>query len=144
MIAGAILGVCKDVVEGCEHAGIDVIQPLLDAGTVDLAISSLHAYMMMSDPSDGNVNSLQWGGLWFFDVLLSSPQAAQPIIAKLRSAGVDAFRYVLDHPLVMMGDLCYETGPIATRIAAIVRPYSSLLRCRPLCATLPPALCLPA
>jgi hypothetical protein len=54
-------------------------------------------------------------------VLLSSPHAAQPIISKLRSAGVDACRYMLDHPLVMMGDLAYETGPQATRIAAIVR-----------------------
>ena len=74
----------------------------------------------MNMPSECSVNSLQWGGLWFLEVLLASSQAAQPIVAKLRSAGVDAFRFMLDNPLIMLGDLGYETGSIATRIAAIV------------------------
>ena len=120
-VPGAILGMCKDIIEGSQAAGLEVIQPLLAAGAVDIAISSLQAYQMMDSPSDCSVNSLQWGGLWFIEVLLESPCASQPIISKLRSAGVDAFRYVLDHPLLMMGDLGYETGSVATRIAALVR-----------------------
>ena len=119
-IPGAVLGMCKDIVEGAHAAGIEVIQPLIDAGAVDIAISSLQAYQIMDTPSECSVNSLQWGGLWFLEVLLESRHAAQPVIAKLRSAGVDAFRYMLDHPLIMMADMGYETGSIATRIAAIV------------------------
>jgi hypothetical protein len=74
----------------------------------------------MDRPSDCNINSLQWGSLWLLEVLLSSPEAAQQIVSKLRGAGSDAFRYLLDHPLSMLGDLGYETGSQATRIAALV------------------------
>ncbi len=119
-IPGAVLGCVKDIVEGAEHAGVEVTQSLLDAGAVDIAISSLQAYQILNRPEECSVNSLQWGGLWFLEVLLASPQASQTIITKLRSAGVDAFRFMLDHPLIMMGDLAYETGSQATRIAAIV------------------------
>ena len=119
-IPGAVLAACKDIVHGAMAVGHEVIQPLLDAGAVDIAVSSLQAYQMMNRPSECNVNSVQWGALWFLEELLASPRAADAIIARLRSAGVDAFRYILDHPLVMMGDLGYETGPQSTKIAAIV------------------------
>ena len=49
-----------------------------------------------------------------------NPRSA-PIVAKLRGAGVDIFRYVLDHPLVNMADNGMETSVHATRIAALVR-----------------------
>lgn len=39
---------------------------------------------------------------------------------KLRSAGVDCFRYCLDHPLVLFKEFGSETGVTATKIAALV------------------------
>ena len=42
-------------------------------------------------------------------------------MAKLRSAGVDCFRYLLDNPLPMIAAYGKETGVIATKIAAFVR-----------------------
>jgi hypothetical protein len=66
----AFLGACKDIVEGAHESGIDVIQPLLATGAVSAAIRDLQAYQMMDDPSEANVNSIQWGALWTIEVLL--------------------------------------------------------------------------
>ena len=64
---------------------------------------------------------VQYGCLFSLAALLVSPLAAKPVIAKLRSAGVDCFRYVLDNPLVQIQDLGLDTATNATRIAAQVR-----------------------
>jgi hypothetical protein len=53
------------------------------------------------------------------EILLSSPQA-QPVVAKLRSAGVDSFRFVLDNPLLLIPSIGWETSANATKIAALV------------------------
>ena len=42
-------------------------------------------------------------------------------MAKVRSAGVDCFRYLLDYPLQMIAEVGKETGVVATKIAALVR-----------------------
>ena len=55
------------------------------------------------------MNAVQYGGLSFLEILLDSPQA-EPITAKLRSAGVDAFRFLLDNPLVLAGKFGMDTG----------------------------------
>jgi hypothetical protein len=44
LIPTAILCAFKDVVEGAQVEGVEVIQPLLDVGALDIAISSLTAY----------------------------------------------------------------------------------------------------
>ncbi len=103
-------------------AGVDMIQPLLDAGMVDISISSLVAYQMMNNPSQASVNAMCWGGLMFLETLFTtgSPGQSEPIVAKLRSAGVDCFRYVLDHPLWNFVSFLMGTPNSATNIAAQV------------------------
>ena len=46
LIPTGILCAFKDVVEGAQAEGVEVIQPLLDAGALDIAISSLTAYQV--------------------------------------------------------------------------------------------------
>ena len=99
--------------------GVDVIQPLVDTGAVDLAISTLTAYQMLGKPEDATVCGLWWGALFTLEILLASPMA-KPVAAKLRSAGMDSVRFLLDHPLVQLGAMGLETGVPATRIAALV------------------------
>ena len=109
----------RDVTEGAQNSGIEVITPLLDAGAVDIVISTLTAYQMLDSPEAASVASIQWGALYTLEILLgSSTSAVQLIVAKLRSAGVDSFRYLLDHPLVLWRDMGMETSIQATRIAA--------------------------
>lgn len=74
--------------------------------------------------ADSGSRTLSQGGLELLERLnLGSPQA-KPIVDKIRSAGVDCFRYMLDHPLVMYGEIGLETGASATRIAALVQKKS--------------------
>jgi hypothetical protein len=108
------------------HSGVDVVQSLIDAGAVDVAISSIQAYQMIG-PKETSVCTVQWGALWCLDTLLGS-RHAEPICQKLRSAGVDAVRYVLDHPLAAMAAAGSESGTQATRIAALVRDPSAVSR----------------
>eukprot|EP01048_Picozoa_sp_COSAG05_P002803 COSAG05_NODE_122_length_17611_cov_47.044655_1_plen_598_part_00 len=119
LIPSGLLFVLKDLVEGAQVAGIEVIQPLLDSGAVDIAISVLTAYKMLGKPEAASVAAIQWGALFVLEVLVSSAEA-EPVVAKLRSAGVESFRYLLDHPLVLLGLLGQETGVFATTIAALV------------------------
>ena len=101
LVATAVLCSVKDVAEEAQNAGVDVIPGLIDAGAVDIAISSVQAYQMMSGTSeDTSVLGIQWGGLFFLETLKLSSAQAKPVVAKLRSAGVASFRYMLDHPLV--------------------------------------------
>jgi hypothetical protein len=116
----------KDVVEGAQAVGIEVIQPLLDVGALDSVISALNAYQMMGKPEEANVIGMQWGILNILEILLKSTHAAPIVSRKLRGAGADSFRYLLDNPLVNLPALGWETGPQATRIAAMVcaSPFS--------------------
>ena len=84
----------KEVTEQAQAAGIEVVQPLLDAGAVDIVVSTLTAFQMLG-PADTSVTAVIWGMLFTLEVLLGSPQA-KLIVARLRSAGVDSFRYLLD------------------------------------------------
>eukprot|EP01050_Picozoa_sp_SAG11_P005348 SAG11_NODE_372_length_10036_cov_8.820871_10_plen_347_part_00 len=91
----------------------------MDAGAVDAAISTITAYQMLANPEEANGAVVQWFALYVLDVLLRSPHA-QPVIAKLRGAGLDSFRYLLDHPLSLWKVMGMETAVLATRIAALV------------------------
>lgn len=123
-IPGTILQCLQNVVNGCQAAGIEMVQPLLDAGAVDIAISTLTAYQMLGNPPAASMLAVMAGSLFNLEVMLgSSTSAAQPIIAKLRSAGVDSFRYVLDHPLIAFASFHLETATTATRLAALVRGH---------------------
>jgi hypothetical protein len=118
----------QDVVEGAQSTGVDVIQPLLEKGAVDLAISTLTAYQMLGKPEDASVCAVWWGALFTLEILLASP-GAKAIVAKLRSAGVDSVRHLLDNPLVQMSSMGLETGVSATKVAVMVwgRDVSELL-----------------
>jgi hypothetical protein len=118
-VPSGMLCVFKDVVEGAQASGIEVIQPVLDAGAIDIAISTLTAYQMLGKPEAASVAGVQWGALYNLEILLSSP-LAQPVVAKLRSAGVDSFRYILDTPLLLIPSIGWETSANATKIAAQV------------------------
>ena len=119
LIPTGVLAITNAVVSQAQASGIDVIQPLVDAGAVDMVISTLTAYQMLGKPEATSVASIQWGALFTLETLLASDQA-QLIVDKLRSAGVDSFRYLLDHPLVLWADVGAETGNQATSIAALV------------------------
>ena len=101
-------------------AGIDMIQPLLDHGAVDNIISTLTAYQMLGRPEEASVLAVYYGGLKFLEKMMGSPQAARVVSKLLRSAGVDAFRYLIDHPLILYEALGWSTGITATSIAAVV------------------------
>ena len=132
LIPCMVLGASKDVMEQSQIQGVDVVPALIRAGVVEITVSSLAAYQMLGRPGDVAVNALQWGGLFVLEVLLSNAESAPMVAAKLRSAGVDVFRYVLDNPLVMLADFGWETGVHATKVAAQVHPL--LLSCVCVCA----------
>jgi hypothetical protein len=109
LIPTGMLAAFHDVVESVQALGVEVVQPLLDVGAVDIAISNLTAYQMLNKPEATSICAMWWGGLWTLEVLLGSAQA-KLIVAKLRSAGVDSFRYLLDNPRVQFASLGMETG----------------------------------
>jgi hypothetical protein len=119
LIPSGMLAAFRDVVESSALAGVEVVQPLLDAGAVDVAISVVAAYQMMNRPEATSVTAMLWGGLYTLEVLLGSPQA-ELVAAKLRSAGVDSFRYLLDHALVQGKSVGIESSVMATKVAALV------------------------
>jgi hypothetical protein len=119
LIPSGVLSSLPPVILGAEAEGIDVVQALEDAGAADLAISTLGAYQMIDKPQEISVCAFWWGALFTLERLLSSPQA-KPIADRLRRSGVESVRYLLDHPLVQLGDMGFDTGPTATRIAALV------------------------
>jgi hypothetical protein len=91
---GLFIGI-KDVLEYAEYAGVDVIPALLDAGAVDIAISTLAAYQELGQPDDASVCVVTYGALNILENLNLSSAQAKPIVSKLRSAGVGIFRYLL-------------------------------------------------
>jgi len=119
LIASGVLSAFKDVVEGAQTAGLEVVQPLVDAGALDLAISTLTAYQMLDNPDEASVCAVWYGALFGLEILLASPEA-KPVAAKLRSAGLDSVRYMIDHPLDQVKDFGMGTGQSTTRIAALV------------------------
>jgi hypothetical protein len=90
LIPSAIFNAWTDIIR---HIGAEAVQPLLDAGAVEIAISTLTAYQMLGKPEEASALAVAWGACGLLDILLGSLQA-KPIVQKLRSAGVDAFRYV--------------------------------------------------
>jgi hypothetical protein len=120
LIPHGMMCALKDVVDGTQLQGVDVAQPLLDVGALDMSIANLTGYMLLGQENT-SVCSLCWGGLYTLEILLDGSQAAAALLVdKLRSAGVDSFRFLMDNPLVQIGDIGLETGAIATRIAAQV------------------------
>jgi hypothetical protein len=116
----AILCGGNDVVDALRRdAAFDVTQSLLDAGIVDTAISTLTAYQLLGAPADASVCAVAYTLTMVERLNLCSPEAA-PVVVKLRSAGVDCFRYVLDHPLVFAASMGFDTAVNATNIAALV------------------------
>jgi hypothetical protein len=87
---------------------IEIVQPLLDAGVVDSAISMLAAYQMLGNPSEANAVGLLTC-LFFLEIVLGSSQP-EVIVRKLRGTGVETFRYLLDQPVLVLPDLGFESG----------------------------------
>ena len=121
LIPCIVLGASRDVMEGAQIGGVDVTPALVRAGVIEAAVGSLTAYQMLGRPEDVAINALQWGGVYMLEVLMSDVESAPIVAAKLRSAGVDIFRYLLDNPLVLLADLGWETSIHATKVAALVR-----------------------
>ena len=120
-VPSALWAALKELVESGVLAGIEVVQPLLDAGLADAAVSAVTAYQMLGNPKHASPCSLCYGALQTLERLLATPRSqAEPIVSKLRSAGVAAIRFLIDNPLVVMRDSGVETGIQATRIAALV------------------------
>ena len=99
--------------------GVDVVQPLLDAGAIDIAISALTAYHMLGNPMQASCCALTYGALNMLEVLLKSVHA-KPVADKLRASGQASFRYLLDHPRFNFKAICLETGVQAAKAAALV------------------------
>ena len=121
LVAAGISSALNMVFEGAQTEGVEVMQQLLDTGALDIAISGLNAYQMLGKPEEASVCSVSFGVLYLLEVLLRSPQARPIVTDKLRSAGVDSFRYLIDNPLVLWEVAGLETGVRATQIAARVR-----------------------
>jgi hypothetical protein len=122
LVTTGVFVAIQAVVMSANTAGVDVISGhggLLDSGSIDTAITTLNAYAMLGEDEQGDVCAVQWGALFTLEIVIGSPQAG-PIIEKLRSAGINSFRYVLDHPLAMAADFGVETSVHAVRIAALV------------------------
>lgn len=120
IVPSACLAALKDIAQVARDAGIDVVGPLIDAGAMDMVVQNISAYQMLASPSEASVTAMEWGTLYFLEVLLESPASAGPLIAKLRGAGAGMFRYLLDHKLENFPQLGYDTGVRATKIAALV------------------------
>ena len=121
--------------------GVDIVQPLLAVGGVDVAISTLTAFQMLGKPEDANVLTVAYGALFVLEVKLmlsrfvvlstsltqkTSPlqnlvtsSEAGPVVSKLRSAGTGVFRYCLDNNLVLLTGFM-DTATYATKVAALV------------------------
>lgn len=119
-VPSAVLTALTDVSTSAAKAGAEIMQPLLDAGVVDIIISTLTAYQLLG-PEQSSVVAVQYGALELLKTLLRFPEHSKSIIAKLQTAGYDSFRFILDNPLVVFPVLL-ESGATATRIAAAVRP----------------------
>ena len=99
----------------------DMATKMMAAEMLDIIISSLTAYMMLNSPADSNVDLLVCAVVQL-ETLLGSAEG-ETVKSKLRSAGTDAFRYLLDNPLVFLtgfGHTIYGTGSSATGAAATV------------------------
>jgi len=120
MIPTAMIIAFRETVESASGAGVELVQPLLDAGAVDISISTLTAYQTLGRPEAASKLGVLYLGLWVLGTLVKSPQA-KPIVAKLRSAGVDCFRYILDHPVVIGADVEMTSADPAMEIASVVR-----------------------
>ena len=105
-------------------AGVEVMQPLLDAGLIDISISTLTAYQTLGRPEAASCCVVSYGALMTLEDLLSmavlNASARAAIVTKLRGAGTSSFRYILDHPLANWASTGFETGTSATVIAAMV------------------------
>jgi hypothetical protein len=121
LILTGVFSAFRDVIKGAQQEGVNVIQPLLDVGALDIAISALNAYQMLGKPEQVGVCVFTFGVLDTLELLLGSEQARPIVTSKLRSAGVDSFRYMLDHPLAHVASMGMETGIQGTKIAALVR-----------------------
>ena len=119
LISSALLDAVMNATRGAQAAGVEVVQPLLDAGAVDVAISILTAYQMLGDPDEACNISVTLGSLYFLEVGLGSARDSEKIVAKLRRAGVECIRYLLDNPLSMIASLGLASGVQATKIAAM-------------------------
>jgi hypothetical protein len=90
----------KDVVQGAQAAGVDVVRPLLDVGAIDIALSTLTAYQSVGDAEAVSVTAVAWGTLLLLETLAfrGSAAVAKEIVEKLRAESRSTFMYLLDHP----------------------------------------------
>ena len=59
MIPSAVHAALKDIAQAARGAGIDVIGPLVDAGSVDMVVNTLSVYQMLGDPAAASVTAVQ-------------------------------------------------------------------------------------
>ena len=84
-------------------------------------MSAVTAFQLLGDPSQASAGSIQWGVLSLLDLLLHQAADPAPFVNRLRSGGVNVFRYCIDHPRVHFRDFGMDTALNAIKIAAAVR-----------------------
>lgn len=123
LLPSAIISSINFAITGADLAGQDMFPRLLETGALDIAISNLTAYQVMGKPEDASVVAVWYGGLYLLDKLDIGSPRGKPIVDRIRSAGVDVFRFVIDHPLVQLGDIGMGSNVTGTKVAAIVRAH---------------------
>ena len=125
LLATGAFAAARDMVQRGLDVGLPVVPRLLEAGYFEIIMSALTAFQLLGDPSQASAGSIQWGVLSLLDILLLQAADPAPIISRLRSGGVDMFRYCIDHPRVHVRDFGMDTALNAIKIAAAVRLFFS-------------------
>ena len=85
----------REVTAATREAGLETLETMVESGAVDIAVSSLTAVQHLK-AKEASCCVITYDALQILEELrLWTPESA-PIVAKLRSAGVDAFRHAIN------------------------------------------------
>lgn len=120
VIPSGVTVAIKDVAENAMVSGINVAQPMLDGGLVDILIGMLQSYVTMEQRKDVSRCAVWYGAMFGLEVCLLGAVDPAPIIAKLRAETKETFRFIRDNPIIQVASMGLVSGVQTTKIAAVV------------------------